>query len=270
MASSPTPPEAVVGRSEIAEDLRRLGLREGQHVLVHSSLSSLGRVEGGAPAVVHALLDVLGEGGTLLAPTLTGTEDIVPGGEWLFDAETSRSWTGVIPETVRTWPGAVRSLHPTHSVAAIGAAALRLTRGHEDCVTPCGPGSPYRRLAEEPEGRILLLGCDHEANTTLHAVEEMAAADYHLHEVPIHARIRSGATELRRTLWIHRYGTERRFGALEPLLLERGLQAQGRVGGAIARLVQAQGLVRLGASVLAVAPRFFVAPGGRTHPSREA
>lgn len=254
----PTEDKPTIDATGIAEALKRLGLRSGQHVLVHSSLSSLGRVDGGAAAVVQALLDVLGPDGTLLAPTLTGNEWIEPGSEWHFDAETTEGWTGAISETVRSWPGAVRSLHPTHSVAAIGAAATTLTQGHEDCITPCGAGSPYRRLADESSGKILLLGCDHESNTTLHAVEEIAEVPYHLHEQPIHATIRSGSATLKRTTWIHRYGTPRRFNAIEPLLLERGMEVRGQVGNAEARLISAADIVAVGSSVLAAAPSFFL------------
>ncbi|MFD2083182.1 aminoglycoside 3-N-acetyltransferase [Actinopolymorpha cephalotaxi] len=235
-----------------------LGLRPGHHVLVHSSLSSMGHVDGGAATVVRALLDTVGPEGTVLAPTLTGSEHVGPHAEVVFDLAGTPSSTGVIPETVRTWDGAVRSAHPTHSVAAIGAAARRLTEGHEDCVTPCGPGSPYARLAADPAGMILLLGCDHESNTTLHHVEEVAGSDYHLQPAPVRAVLTLPGRTERRDYWVHRYGTPRNFGAIEPLLVQRGLQSTGPVGAATARLMPASGLVSLGVEVLRAAPRYFV------------
>jgi aminoglycoside 3-N-acetyltransferase len=250
---------STIDQEQISTELARLGLRPGHHVLIHSSLSSLGRVAGGAPAVVQALLDVVADEGTVLAPTLTGNEHIGPNTHLVFDTADSPCWTGRIAETFRTWPQAVRSLHPTHSVTAVGAAATRLTEGHEDCVTPCGPGSPYARLAADPHGMILLLGCDHESNTTLHHVEELAGAAYHLQPVPVRAEIRHlGRTELR-DYWLHRYGTRRDFGRLEPLLMQRGFQSIGLVGAATARLVPAGPLVSLGVEVLRASPDFFVA-----------
>jgi aminoglycoside 3-N-acetyltransferase len=254
--------ELVIQRHEIVSSLQHLGLRGGHHVLVHSSLSALGRVDGGAPAVVESLLDVVGEAGTVLAPTLTGNEHIGPGTTIRFDVSRSASWTGRIAETVRTWPGAVRSVHPTHSVAGLGAAAARLLDDHEDCVTPCGPGSPYARLAADPDGVILLLGCDHESNTTLHHVEELAGSAYHLQPAPVRAVLTTGRDTQVRDYWVHRYGTPRRFGAIEPLLVQRGLQRVGAVGDATARLVPAGALVSLGVQVLLAVPGFFVASVG--------
>lgn len=252
----------MIGRGGIATALRVLGLRPGHHVLVHSSLSSIGRVDGGAATVVEALLDAVGTDGTVIAPTLTGSEFIGPDAQMTFDVDSSPSWNGAVAEAVRTWPGAVRSVHPTHSVAAIGSAAQRLTRGHQDCVTPCGEGSPYARLAADPAGMILLLGCDHESNTTLHHVEELAGVRYHLQPMPVHAVIHYGDRTLSRNYWVHRYGTPRNFTAIEPLLLERNIQLQGAVGSATARLMPACRLVSLGLDVLRAAPSFFVKSGG--------
>ncbi|MET9019663.1 AAC(3) family N-acetyltransferase [Actinopolymorpha sp. NPDC004070] len=248
----------VIDADHLGTAFGRLGLRPGHHVLVHSSLSSMGHVAGGAATVVRALLDVVGPAGTVLAPTLTGNEHVGPHAEVVFDLAESPSWTGVIPATVRQWDGAVRSAHPTHSVAAIGAAARRLTEGHEDCLTPCGPGSPYARLAADPDGMILLLGCDHESNTTLHHVEELAGSDYHLQPAPVSAVLVLPRRTERRDYWVHRYGTPRNFAAIEPLLVQRGLQTTGPVGAATARLMPAGGLVSLGVDVLRAAPRFFV------------
>ena len=74
-------------RADISDDLASLGLRAGHHVLVHSSLSSLGHVDGGAETVVRALLDVVGPTGTVLVPTLTGSEKVASGVG--FDADVS-------------------------------------------------------------------------------------------------------------------------------------------------------------------------------------
>lgn len=235
-----------------------LGVRPGQQVLLHSSLSSLGHVNGGADTVIDALLEVLGPDGTLLVPTLTGHEGVGPDADVLFDVASTPAWTGTIPETLRKRPEAVRSLHPTHSVAAVGADAESLTTGHEDTVSPCGIGSPYARLANRSSARILLLGVGHESNTTLHAVEELAAVPYHLQSRPTRGVIRTGGHELVRTFWPHRYGTPRRFPAIEQLLVERGAQHTGTVGASPARLVDVAALLSLGRALLAIDPGFLV------------
>jgi aminoglycoside 3-N-acetyltransferase len=248
-----------VDQAEITAALQALGLRTGNHVLVHSSLSSLGHVAGGAATVVESLLRVVGPDGTVLVPTLTGNEDVGPDAVVVFDVGSTPGWTGAVSECLRTWDGARRSRHPTHSVAALGAGADHFTRGHEDCVTPCGPGSPYALLAEDQDGVILLLGCDHESNTTWHHVEELAGVDYHLQRRPVRAEIRDGEWTGSGDYWMHRYGSPRRFGAIEPLLQQRGRQVQGQVGEARARLMSAAGAVSIGVEVLRADPLFFLA-----------
>ena len=244
--------------SDLTRQFAELGVNAGQQVLLHSSLSSLGHVVGGADAVINALLDVLGPTGTLLVPTLTGHEGIGPDADVLYDMATTPAWTGRIPETLRQRPDAIRSLHPTHSVAALGAGAASLTYGHEDTLSPCGAGSPYVKLASQHTGRILLLGVGHESNTTLHAVEELAGVDYHLQSSPTRAIIHSGKEEIVRTFWPHAYGTPRRFDAIEPLLVERGAQTTGAIGASTARLVSAGALIEIGCTVLAIDPGFLV------------
>lgn len=253
------PVSSSIDRDAIIAALQDLGLRQGHHVLVHSSLSSMGYVDGGATTAVQALLNVVGSGGTVLVPALTGTEDDGPEEDIVFDLVDSPCWTGAIAEAVRRWPGGRRSAHPTHSVAAVGAAAARMTAGHEDCITPCGTGSPYANLAADSDGVILLLGCDHESDTTLHHVEEIAGVGYHLQPRPARAVLRYADHTETREYWIHDWGTPRNFNAIGPLLEQRGIQVRGRVGATTALLVQAGPLVSLGLDVLRAAPSFFLA-----------
>lgn len=241
-----------VNRSTLAADLRALGIAPGQHVLLHSSLSSLGFVEGGADAVIDALIDVLGPAGTLLVPTLTGSEALSPAAPPRFDPVTTPCWTGRIPETLRRREGAIRSLHPTHSVAALGVGAERFTVSHTRSVTPCDEWSPYGLLARDPAGRILLLGVTHASNTTMHHVEELVGVGYHMQPGFAVARIVIDGIEHVRHVMLHRYGQARDFERMEPVLIERGAQRNGTVGAAIARLINAPAMVAIVAAVLRV------------------
>ncbi len=171
-----------VTADSLAADLRRLGLRPSQTVLVHSSLSSLGWVCGGAVAVVEALLAVLGSGGTLVVPTHTGdlsdpsgwANPPVPEAWWetiranmpaYQPASTPSRGMGAVPEVLRTWPGAWRSDHPHLSFAAVGPDGSRITAGHE-LADGLGEGSPLARLYEL-SALVLLLGVGHDRNTSL-------------------------------------------------------------------------------------------------------
>jgi aminoglycoside 3-N-acetyltransferase len=243
---------------EIVRGLRALGLARGDVVLVHSSLSSLGYVEGGAEAVIEALLEAVGSQGTVVVPTLTGSEALDADHPPIYDPDETPCWTGRIPETFRQRSDAIRSLHPTHSVAAVGARACELTVGHEHSLTPCGPNSPYGRIARA-NGRILLLGVDHEVNTTFHLVEETVGVPYHMQPGLVAAKVIERGEARTIHLMIHRYGSPRVFGRLESALRERGIQRDGQIGQAHVRLIDAGRMVELACQALRQDPGILLA-----------
>ncbi len=230
-----------VTRADLTGGLRRLGLRPGHVVLVHSSLSQLGNVQGGADAVVDALLDAVSPGGTVLFPALTGSERDGPDCPPIVDVRATPCvrWVGRTPEAARRRADAVRSLHPTHSVSAIGPAAVTLTAGHETTVSPCDERSPYHRLMQVG-GSILLLGCDHESDTSLHCLEELAEVPYHLQDAWTDATVvdPSGRRLTVRNR-LHLWRWHRLFARVDEPLEASGAQTRGRVGAAEARLVRA-------------------------------
>jgi aminoglycoside 3-N-acetyltransferase len=249
---------ATVTEHDIAQGLRRLGLESGAIALVHSSLSSFGHVQGGAETVIDALLETVGPGGTVLVPTLTGSETLSAENPPLFDPATTPCWTGRIPERFRQRPQAVRSLHPTHSVAAIGDQAQALTEGHEYSITPCGPDSPYGRLAQAG-GVILLLGVTHSCNTALHYVEESVGVSYHMQTGLAAAQIVRGGQTHTIHVMLHRYGAPRNFERLEPALRERGIQRDGQIGQAQVRVIDARQMVELTRQALLQDPTLLLA-----------
>src|SRR5687767_7285300 len=107
---------ADVTKQDIIDGIRSLGVQPGDLMLVHSSLSSFGRVDGGAKAVVEALVDMVAPGGTVILPTFNY-------GSLPYDPATTQSLTGAISDAFWRLPGAVRSRHPTHAFAAMGPLA---------------------------------------------------------------------------------------------------------------------------------------------------
>jgi aminoglycoside 3-N-acetyltransferase len=159
----------------IAHDLLAVGLHAGGVALVHSSLSSLGRVPGGAETVIRGLLAALGPQGTLLLPALS--YEHANAAHPLFDVQRTPSNVGLIPETFRVRSGTLRSVCPTHSVCGVGPLAGQLLGEHHLDDTPCGPHSPYRKLPGVA-GQIVFLGCGLRPNTSMHSVEEVVVPPY--------------------------------------------------------------------------------------------
>lgn len=176
------PDGPLVTFEDIARALRKVQVGRGAVVYVHSSLSSMGYVQGGADTVIDAFLDVVGPEGTLCVPTIVYAGQ---GPRPPFDVASSPSEVGRITETLRLRPEARRSDNPTHSVAAIGRQADEITAGH-----PGGEGrpSPWGELAfghESPWQRFydldaicVLLGVDWEVNTMFHYIQSRFIEPY--------------------------------------------------------------------------------------------
>jgi len=158
-----------LNRASLVRSLGDLGVSCGDSLLVHSAFRALGPVEGGPDALIDAILDVLGPTGNLMAPTFNYSSPIPTP---YFDPCETPGRTGIVTEVLRKRPGAMRSLHPTHSVAVIGPDAADLTAGHLD-TRAMGPNSPIDKLASRG-GKILLIGCGMTSNTTIHVAEEHA------------------------------------------------------------------------------------------------
>lgn len=160
--------------------LEVMGLKRSDTVLVHSSMKAIGDVEGGAETVLDALMSYFGEG-LLIMPAHTWAYMKQDG--QIFDPAASPSCVGVLTDLFYKREGVVRSLHPTHSVAAYGKNAAEYTAGEENCNTPCTPGGCYDRL-RSVNGKILLVGVGHERNTFIHSVEEVLNVPNRLSDKP--------------------------------------------------------------------------------------
>jgi aminoglycoside N3'-acetyltransferase len=158
-----------VTQADLVEGFRELGLSSGMGVMVHSSLSSFGRVEGGPTAVIQALMEILTPEGTLLMPSFNHGAAFAPYGPGYYDPRETPTTNGAIPDRFWRMEGVARSLNPTHAFAAWGKHAQRYTRHHHRTLT-MGPQSPLGLLHQDG-GACLLLGVDYTSNTFHHVVE---------------------------------------------------------------------------------------------------
>lgn len=175
-----------IDRDEIVDGLRRLGIGTGDVVFLHSSLRSLGFVDGGPATVLAALLEAIGDQGTLIVPTY-----YQPGGtiystckipDYHFDPAIHGTGLGALPAAFLKVPGVQRSLHPTHSVSAVGAQARYITESHHEAPSIFGVGSPWERFLQL-DGKLLGLGITMGPVTFYHLLEDLSGDEFPL---PVH------------------------------------------------------------------------------------
>jgi aminoglycoside 3-N-acetyltransferase len=236
----------LVTLPQLVEDFHALGLGRGDTVFVHSSLSAIGNVVGGAATVVAALLDAVGPDGTLAVPTIPyrGSMRAYLEARPLFDVRSTPSRMGAITEAVRRDPRALRSGEPSHPVAAIGRQAEFLIREHLLSRSPCDVNSPYYRLTLI-DAWYLLLGVDFHSCTLLHGAEEIARVPFldltTLYDFPC----RDGDREYVARIASHSTSLRANFAAVEPVLEARGLLVRGSAGSAACRLARAADILNV-------------------------
>ena len=179
----------VVIKDNIVSELKRMGLKKNDVVMVHTSLKRMGYVCGGAQAIIEALMEVVGEEGTIMMPTQSWKNlDPEEGVHWDADESdwqiirdnwpaydknlTPTNTMGAVSEMFRQWPGSIRSDHPARSVCAWGKHAKYLTENH-DLSNIFGEGSPVAKLYEL-NAKVLLLGVGYDKNTSIHLADVRA------------------------------------------------------------------------------------------------
>lgn len=164
-------------RRSLRDDLERLGVQAGDLLMVHGSLRRVGRIVGGVDVLTQALLDVIGDAGTLAAyvdfePCFEEDDD--PADIPVFDKRIAHAARdhGILHETLRNWPGAIRSDHPDAGVVALGRLAECITADHP-LQYGYGEGSPFEKIVEGG-GRVLMIGAPLDTITLLHHAEHRA------------------------------------------------------------------------------------------------
>ncbi len=236
---------------QLAEQLRALGVRPGGVLVVHTSFRALRPVDGGPLGLIAALRAALGPEGTLVMPTMTD-------GEGVFDpASTPTVDMGATAELFWRQPGVVRSTHPGGSFAAAGPRAGQIC-APQPLSPPHGLDSPVGR-AYELGGQVLLLGVTHGENTTMHLAESLAGVPYSVSHPCVVVEADGVA---RRVMVAETDHCCARFALADGWLRARGLQREGRVGNADARLCEARELVAVVLERLAADPLVFLCHPG--------
>lgn len=245
-----------ITRPAFREFLGTLGVARGDVILIHSSLDRFQGYEGTAQDIIADLEDAVGPEGAILMPTLpfTGTAiDYARQGK-AFDVRKTPSQMGLLTEIFRRSKGVVRSVHPTHSVAAWGAHAGELIADHHLAATPCGRGTPYTRLLDFC-GKTLLLGVGLESMTFFHALEEeleprMKESPFTEEVFTLESKDGQGASVTTRTrLFNPKLSRRRNLRILVGPLKEAGVWREAKVGRLNAVLLKADDVRRVCAAL---------------------
>lgn len=138
-------------------------------LMVHSSLSACGSVSDGPETLLNIWR---GRCTTLCLPSHAYCYPSLPGEPGpVFDPATTPGKVGAIPEWMRKAGIGQRSIHPTHAILADGPEAASLCEGHEGCETPCGSGTPYRKMIENGCS-ALMFGATMHSYTFFHTAED--------------------------------------------------------------------------------------------------
>ena len=241
----------VITVDRLVNDLRACGLREGDDVLVHTSLSKIGYVENGPETLVSALKMVIGEKGNILMPTSpnAGLQLEYIRSLEAFEVKNSPSALGAITEYFRKLPNVKRSAHPTEPVACLGPDADFYTEGHLGELTPYTDRSPFARISERG-GKILYVGVTFDnAGTNLHTLEDAVDFKYPVYydEVFDVKIILENAEQKIVQTKVHNpeQSAKRKCDGLIPLFKDRDVLRECKVGEARTLVVDAKRLLEV-------------------------
>ena len=214
----------------IREALESCGTFRADVLFVHSSLSACGSIQGGPATVINALRAWISDRATLAMPTHTWSYPDATGVAPVFDYRSTPSIVGAITDYYWRQTGVVRSQHPSHSIACSGPLAAELCTGHEYCDTPCGEGTPYRRMADG-DSSVLMFGATMDSYTLFHTVEDAAQLAYLYYPRQVTLRSRSADGSIRSlSMWRQDMSVTRRFEETTTWLEEQQLLVRRKLG----------------------------------------
>ncbi|HZI62039.1 MAG TPA: AAC(3) family N-acetyltransferase [Pyrinomonadaceae bacterium] len=219
-----------LNEAKIREALNSCGTFQGDTLLVHSSLSACGSIDGGPATVISALRSWITDRAVLALPTHTWSYPDATGVAPVYDFKSTPSVVGTITNYYWRQPGVVRSQHPSHSLAVSGPGAENLCRDHELRETPCGQNTPYLCIAEG-NSSVLMFGATMDAYTLYHTAEDAADVPYLYmpHQFTLRTRGEDGIVRSVQ-MWRQDMGVARRFAATTDWLVEQGLLVRRKLG----------------------------------------
>ncbi|MBS4224096.1 aminoglycoside N(3)-acetyltransferase [Lederbergia citrea] len=236
----------MLTKEELIKEFKAIGIKEGMVLVVHTSLKNIGYIEEGPEAVIESLLEVLGDSGTLVMPSMASGEEV-------FDPkETPTDDMGIVAETFWRMPGVLRSIHPSSAFAAIGKHAEEIVAEHP-LEEPEGMKSPIGKVYQL-DGRVLLLGVSHDSNTTIHLAESLNHVPYRTYSTML--IFQNGKVEELQVPIINHCCQN--FKKMESLLKEKGCLTVQQIGRGICQFMKAKDVIEVASAELKTNPYYFL------------
>lgn len=246
----------VFNKKDLVKDLINLGLKNGDVVIVHTSLKSIGYVCGGTQTVIEALIEVVGVEGTIVMPTQSWKNlDPENGVHWEVDKKdwdkirecwpaydkklTPTNTMGAVAEAFRQWPGSIRSNHPARSICAWGKYAEYIAKEHS-LSNIFGDGSPIGKLYEL-DAKVLLIGVGYDKNTSIHLADARATYPNKHNCVEHSAILENGIRVWKEYITLYVDGED--FEEIGKAFEEEHIVNIGKIGNAESRLMNQRDIV---------------------------
>lgn len=230
---------------DILRDIESMGINPKGTLLIHSSMKSIGDVDGKADTVIDAFIEYMKDG-LLLFPTHSWDDDNLLND--IYDPLTEPSCVGILTNLFRKREGVIRSLHPTHSVAAIGRDASDYIKGEEKSSTPCPREGCWGRLYDR-QAQILFLGCTLKSNTYIHGVEEWNNIPDRISSKPKQIKVINPDGDNYYLDYYRHHSSNgdvsKNYDKLLEPFLEKGIASKGSIGDARSYLCDAVGMADL-------------------------
>ncbi len=145
--------------NHLISDLRAADIVEGDIVMVHSAMSRVGNIDGGAETIINSFVRAVEPSGTVMMPAYGSADDVLVSmkTDEYIDLQTQKSYMGKITEVFRTYPGVVRSSHPFSSICALGQDVKIMLSDHPNNPNVCHASSPMGRIVEH-DAKIIGIG----------------------------------------------------------------------------------------------------------------
>ena len=239
----------VLSQNDLTNQLRNIGITEGDSIMLHCAMSKIGYLENGPTTLIESLKEVVGPKGNILMPSSPVDKlqlDYISENR-TFDVLKTPSKMGAVSETFRKMDGVIRSTHPTEPVCALGPDAEHFTSGHFGKETPYGETSPWHRLMKK-DGKILYVGVTLiNAGTHLHVLEDLTDFKYPVYadqtfdiEIMNHLGL---SQKVKTKVHNPEFSKRRRCDELIPQFKEDNVLKEVRIGNAQCLLLDAKGML---------------------------